>query len=368
LGIAFIAIHFWLGEGVEDPLRPRHRFLNEGFSPKRGHIMQKRKLGKSNLEVSALGFGCMGLSFGYGPAVDKREGISLIRAAFEQGVTFYDTAEAYGPFANEELVGEAVAPFRDQVVIATKFGFKFDPNTKKQNGLDSRPEHIRQVTEASLKRLRTDAIDLLYQHRVDADVPIEDVAGAVKELIQQGKVKHFGLSEAGVQTIRRAHTVQPVTALQSEYSLWWREPEAEVIPILEELGIGFVPFSPLGKGFLTGKISEDTKFDKSDFRNIVPRFSEQNRRANQALVDLIGRFAQQKRVTPAQIALAWLLAQKPWIVPIPGTTKLHRLEENVGAAAVELTPDDLRQIGNAASRIPVQGARYPDELQKLVGR
>ena len=293
--------------------------------------MQKRKLGKSNLEVSAIGLGCMGMSFGYGPAGDKQEMISVIRAAVERGVTFFDTAEVYGPFTNEELVGEALAPFREQVVIATKFGFKLDPNTGKQAGLDSRPEHIKEVAEASLTRLRTDVIDLFYQHRVDPNVPIEDTAGAVKELIQQGKVKHFGLSEAGVQTIRRAHKVQPVTALQSEYSLWWREPEAEVIPTLEELGIGFVPFSPLGKGFLTGKITEDTKFDKNDFRNIVPRFSEENRKANQAVVDLVGRFAQQKKVTPAQIALAWLLAQKPWIVPIPGTTKLHRLEENIGS-------------------------------------
>jgi aryl-alcohol dehydrogenase-like predicted oxidoreductase len=330
--------------------------------------MQKRKLGKSNLEVSAIGLGCMGMSFGYGPAVDRQQGISVIRAAVERGVTFFDTAEVYGPFTNEELVGEALAPLRDQVAIATKFGFKLDPNTGKQAGLDSRPEHIKEVAEASLKRLRTDVIDLFYQHRVDPDVPIEDVAGAVKDLIQQGKVKHFGLSEAGVKTIRRAHAVQPVTALQSEYSLWWREPEAEVIPTLEELGIGFVPFSPLGKGFLTGKISEDTQFDKSDFRNIVPRFSQENRKANQAMVDLIGQFAQQKKATPAQIALAWLLAQKPWIVPIPGTTKLHRLEENVGAAAVELTPADLRQLEIAASKIAVQGARYPEELQKMVGR
>ncbi|HEY4765927.1 MAG TPA: aldo/keto reductase [Candidatus Sulfotelmatobacter sp.] len=328
--------------------------------------MQKRKLGKGNLEVSAIGLGCMGLSFGYGPAVDKQQGISLIRAAVEHGVTFFDTAEVYGPFTNEELVGEALAPFRDQVVIATKFGFKIENG--KQAGLDSRPEHIREVADASLKRLKTDRIDLLYQHRVDPDVPIEDVAGAVKDLIHQGKVKHFGLSEAGVKTIRRAHTVQPVAALQSEYSLWWREPEAEVLPTLEELGIGFVPFSPLGKGFLTGKISQDTQFDKTDFRNVVPRFTPENRKANQAMVDLIGRFAQQKKATPAQVALAWLLAQKPWIVPIPGTTKLHRLEENIGAAAVELKPDDLQQLESAASKIPVQGARYPEELQKLVGR
>jgi aryl-alcohol dehydrogenase-like predicted oxidoreductase len=330
--------------------------------------MQKRKLGKSNLEVSALGLGCMGMSFGYGPAGDKQEMISVIRAAVERGVTFFDTAEVYGPFTNEELVGEALAPFRAKVAIATKFGFKFDPDTNKQAGLDSRPEHIKEVAEASLKRLKTDVIDLFYQHRVDPNVPIEDVAGAVKELIQQGKVKHFGLSEAGVQTIRRAHKVQPVTALQSEYSLFWREPEAEVIPTLEELGIGFVPFSPLGKGFLTGKITEDTKFDKNDFRNIVPRFTPENRKANQGLADLIGRFAQQKKVTPAQIALAWLLAQKPWIVPIPGTTKLHRLEENIGAVNVTLSPDELRELGTAAAKIPVQGARYPEELQKLVGR
>jgi len=330
--------------------------------------MQKRKFGKNNLQVSAVGLGCMGLSFGYGPAVDKQQGISLIRAAVERGVTFFDTAEVYGPFTNEELVGEALAPFRDQVVIATKFGFKIDPNTGKQAGLDSSPQHIKEVAEASLKRLKTDVIDLLYQHRVDSNVPIEDTAGAVKELIQQGKVKHFGLSEAGVKTIRRAHAVQPVAALQSEYSLWWREPEAEVIPTLEELGIGFVPFSPLGKGFLTGAIKEDTKFDKTDFRNIVPRFTAENRKANQAVVDLIGKFAQQKKATPAQIALAWLLAQKPWIVPIPGTTKLHRLEENIGAVAIELTPEDLRQLDVATSKIAVQGARYPEELQKLVGR
>ena len=330
--------------------------------------MKKRKLGKSNLEVSAIGLGCMGLSFGYGPAVDKKDGIALIRAAFERGVTFFDTAEVYGPFTNEELVGEALAPFREQVAIATKFGFKIDPNNGKQVGLDSWPEHIKEVAEASLKRLRTNFIDLFYQHRVDPSVPMEDVAGAVKDLIQQGKVRHFGLSEAGVKSIRRAHAVQPVAALQSEYSLWWREPEAEVIPTLEELGIGFVPFSPLGKGFLTGKISEDTKFDKGDFRNIVPRFNPENRKANQAVVDLIGKFAEQKKATPAQIALAWLLAQKPWMVTIPGTTKLHRLEENIGAAAIELTPDDLTQLASAASKIPVQGARYPEELQKLVGR
>ena len=331
--------------------------------------MKKRKLGKSNLEVSAIGLGCMGMSFGYGPAADKKEMVSLIRSAVERGVTFFDTAEVYGPFTNEELVGEALAPLRDQVVIATKFGFKPDPNGgPRWSGLDSRPEHIKEVAEASLKRLKTNVIDLFYQHRVDPNVPIEDVAGAVKDLIEQGKVKHFGLSEAGVQTIRRAHAVQPVAALQSEYSLWWREPEAEVIPTLEELGIGFVPFSPLGKGFLTGKISGDTQFDKTDFRNVVPRFTPENRKANQALVDLIGKFAHQKKATPAQIALAWLLAQKPWIVPIPGTTKLHRLEENIGAAAVELTPEDLRQLETAASKIAVQGARYPEELQKMVGR
>ena len=328
--------------------------------------MQKRKLGKSNLEVSAIGLGCMGMSFGYGPAIDKQEGISLIRAAVERGVTFFDTAEVYGPFTNEELVGAALAPVRDRVVIATKFGFKIENG--KQAGLDSRPAHIKEVAEASLKRLRTDVIDLFYQHRVDPDVPIEDVAGAVKDLIREGKVKHFGLSEAGVKTIRRAHAVQPVAALQSEYSLWFREPESELIPTLEELRIGFVPFSPLGKGFLTGAINADTKFDKTDFRNVVPRFTEENRKANQALVDLIGRFAQQKKATPAQIALAWLLTQKPWIVPIPGTTKLHRLEENLGGAAVELTPDDLRQLETAASKIAVQGARYPEALQKLVGR
>jgi aryl-alcohol dehydrogenase-like predicted oxidoreductase len=330
--------------------------------------MKKRKLGKSNLEVSAIGLGCMGLSSGYGPAVDKQEGIKLIRAAVERGVTFFDTAEAYGPFTNEELVGEALAPHRHQVVIATKFGFKIDPKTGALNGVDSRPEHIREVAEASLKRLKTDVIDLLYQHRVDPDVPIEEVAGTVKDLIQQGKVKHFGLSEAGVQTIRRAHAVQPVTALQSEYSLWWREPEKEVLPPLEELGIGFVPFSPLGRGFLTGKINENTKFDSNDFRNKVPRFSPEARKANQAVVDLLSKVAERKKATPAQIALAWLLAQKPWIVPIPGTTKLHRLEENIKAAEIELTPDDLRQIDSAASKIPVQGARYPEELQKLVGR
>ena len=330
--------------------------------------MKKRKLGKSNLEVSALGLGCMGLSSGYVPALDKKDGISLIRAAVERGITFFDTAEAYGPFKNEELVGEALAPFREQVVIATKFGFKFDPNTGKQIGLDSRPEHIRQVVEASLKRLKTGVIDILYQHRVDPTVPIEDVAGAVKGLIQEGKVKHFGLSEAGLQTIRRAHAVQPVTALQNEYSLWWREPEAQVIPALEQMGIGFVPYSPLGRGFLTGQINQDTKFDQNDFRNNVPRFSAENRKANQALVDLISKFAQQRKATPAQIALAWLLAQKPWIVPIPGTTKLQRLEENIAASNLELPPADLRELEAAASKIPVQGARYTEELQKMVGR
>jgi len=331
--------------------------------------MQKRKLGKSNLEVSAIGLGCMGMSFGLGPAVDKKEGIALIRAAVERGVTFFDTAEVYGPFTNEELVGEALAPLRNQVAIATKFGFAPNPNGGPGwTALNSRPEHIKEVAEGSLKRLRTNVIDLLYQHRVDPNVPIEDVAGTVKDLIQQGKVKHFGLSEAAAKTIRRAHAVQPVTALQSEYSLWWREPEKEILPTLEELGIGFVPFSPLGKGFLTGKISEETKFDKTDFRNIVPRFTPENRRANQAVVDLLGRIAERKKATPAQIALAWLLAQKPWIVPIPGTTKLHRLEENIAAASVELTADDLREIGSAASRIPVQGARYPEHLQKLVNR
>ena len=330
--------------------------------------MQKRKLGKSNLEVSAIGLGCMGMSFSYTPLPDRKEMISLIHAAVERGITFFDTAEVYGPYTNEELVGEALAPFRKQVVIATKFGFKIDPITNKQAGLDSSPAHIKEVAEASLKRLKTDVIDLFYQHRVDPNVPIEDTAGAVKDLIQQGKVKHFGLSEAGVQSIRRAHKVQAVTALQSEYSLWWREPETEVIPTLEELGIGFVPFSPLGKGFLTGKISEDTKFDKTDFRNQVPRFSPENRKANQAMVDMVEKFAQQKKTTPAQIALAWLLAQKPWIVPIPGTTKLHRLEENIASENVELSPEDLRELDIAASKISVQGARYPEELQKMVGR
>ena len=327
--------------------------------------MQKRTLGNSNLEVSAIGLGCMGLSFGYGPATDKPEGIRLIQSAVERGVTFFDTAEAYGPFTNEELVGEALAPFRDQVVIATKFGFE---SGNPQTGLNSRPGHIREVAEASLKRLKTDRIDVFYQHRVDPDVPIEDVAGTVKELIQEGKVKHFGLSEAGVQTMRRAHAVQPVTALQSEYSLWWREPEEEVLPTLEELGIGFVPFSPLGKGFLTGAIDENTSFDSTDFRNIVPRFTPEARKANQTLVQVLGEIADQKQVTRAQIAIAWLLAQKPWIAPIPGTTKLHRLDENIGAAGVELTPDDLRDIESAVSQVAVQGARYPEHLQQRVDR
>ena len=329
--------------------------------------MQKRTLGNSNLEVSAIGLGCMGMSFSYGPPADKQEMIQLLRSAVERGITFFDTAEAYGPFANEELVGEALAPFRGQVVIATKFGFHFGPNGE-QMGQDSRPEHIKQVAGASLKRLKVDAIDLFYQHRVDTDMPIEDVAGAVKDLIREGKVKHFGLSEAGVQTIRRAHAVQPVTAVQSEYSLWWRNPEADVLPTLEELGIGFVPFSPLGKGFLTGKIDEHTTFDRSDFRNIVPRFTPEARLANQALVDLLSETAERKKATPAQIALAWLLAQKPWIVPIPGTTKLSRLEENIGAVAVNLSPDDLREIDSAASKITVQGARYPEVLERMTGR
>ena len=328
--------------------------------------MQKRKLGKSNVEVSALGLGCMGLSYGYGPATDKQVAISLIRTAVERGITFFDTAEAYGPFTNEELVGEALAPFRDRVVIATKFGFKFGPNGEPQ-GTDSRPEHIKEVAEASLKRLKTDTIDLFYQHRVDPTVPIEEVAGAVKDLIQEGKVRHFGLSEAGMQTLRRAHAVQPVIALQSEYSLWWRKPEVEVLPTLEELGIGFVPFSPLGKGFLTGKIDESTTFDTSDFRNIVPRFSPEARKANQTLVDLLRSIGERKNATPAQLALAWLLAQKPWIVPIPGTTKLNRLDENIGAVSVELTSDDLREIDSAASKIEVQGARYPEELERRTG-
>ena len=329
--------------------------------------MQKRTLGKSNLEVSALGFGCMGLSFGYGPATEKGEAISLIRTAFDLGVTFFDTAEAYGPYKNEELVGEAVAPFRDQVVIATKFGFDFDAEGK-QRGLNSPPEHIRQYVDGALRRLRTEAIDLLYQHRVDPNVPIEDVAGTVKELIAEGKVKHFGLSEAGARTIRRAHAVQPVTALQSEYSLWWREPEQEILPTLEELGIGFVPFSPLGKGFLTGAINEKTSFDSTDFRNVVPRFDAENRKANQKLVEVLGSIAEKKKATRAQIALAWLLAQKPWIVPIPGTTKLHRLQENLGAVDVKLTAEELREIDDVLSGIEVQGARYPERLQKLVGR
>jgi aryl-alcohol dehydrogenase-like predicted oxidoreductase len=329
--------------------------------------MQKRTLGNSHLEVSAVGLGCMGMSFGYGPAADKQEMLAVIRAAFERGVTFFDTAEAYGPFTNEELVGEALAPVREQVVIATKFGFEFDSEGQ-QRGLNSRPEHIKEVVDGSLKRLKVDTIDLLYQHRVDPDVPIEDVAGTVRDLIEEGKVKHFGLSEPGVQTIRRAHAVQPVTAIQSEYSLWWRRPEEEVLPTLEELGIGFVPFSPLGKGFLTGAITESTTFDSTDFRNIVPRFTPEARKANQALVDLLGEIAARKQATPAQIAVAWLLAQKPWIVPIPGTTKLHRLEENIGAAAVELTPDDLRGIESAVSTVPVQGDRYPERLEQLTGR
>ena len=331
--------------------------------------MQKRKLGRSNLEVSALGLGCMGMSFGYGPAKDKQEMIPVIRAAVERGVTFFDTAEVYGPFINEELVGEALAPFRGQVVIATKFGWKIDPKAERGlAGLDSRPEHIKQVAEASLKRLRTDVIDLFYQHRVDPDVPIEDVAGAVKDLIQEGKVKHFGLSEAAAKTIRRAHSVQPVTAVQSEYSLWTRGPEKEVLPTLEELGIGFVPYSPLGKGFLTGKMDENTKLDSSDFRNILPRFTPEAMRANRALVDLLGKIAERKKATPAQIALAWLLAQKPWVVPITGTTKLARLEENIGAVAIQLTSDDLRDIESAASKITVQGARYPEHIERLTGR
>jgi aryl-alcohol dehydrogenase-like predicted oxidoreductase len=335
--------------------------------------MQKRKLGNSGLEVSALGLGCMGMSYSYGPPKDEREMTSLIRAAVERGITFFDTAEVYGPFLNEELVGEALAPFRDRVVIATKFGFDvspdFDPRGMKgAPGLNSRPEHIKQAAEGSLKRLRVDAIDLFYQHRVDLDVPIEDVAGAVKDLIQEGKVKHFGLSEAAAKTIRRAHSVQPVTAVQSEYSLWTRGPEKEVLPTLEELGIGFVPYSPLGKGFLTGKMDENTKLDSSDFRNILPRFTPEAMRANRALVDLLGSIAERKGATPAQIALAWLLAQKPWIVPIPGTTKLARLDENIGAVSVELTPDDLRDIQNAASKITVQGARYPEKLEQMTGR
>ena len=330
--------------------------------------MQKRKLGKSGLEVSAIGLGCMGMSFGYGPAKDKQEMIPVIRAAVERGVTFFDTAEVYGPFINEELVGEALAPFREQVVIATKFGFELDPNTGKQAGLDSRPEHIKQVAEGSLKRLRVETIDLFYQHRVDPDVPIEDVAGAVKDLIQEGKVKHFGLSEAGAKTIRRAHSVQPVTALQSEYSLWTRGPEKEVLPTVEELGIGFVAYSPLGKGFLTGKMDENTKLDSSDFRNILPRFTPEAMRANRAVVDLLGSIGERTKATPGQIAIAWLLSRKPWIVPIPGTTKLTRLEENIGATAIELTPDDLRDIDSAASKITVQGARYPEHIEQMTGR
>jgi aryl-alcohol dehydrogenase-like predicted oxidoreductase len=329
--------------------------------------MQKRNLGNRSLEVSALGLGCMGLSYGYGPAVDKQHGITLIRAAVERGVTFFDTAQIYGPFANEELVGEALAPFREQVVIATKFGFQYDANGK-ENGLNSRPEHIRRMTEGSLQRLGVEVIDLYYQHRVDPNVPMEDVAVTVRDLIQEGKVKHFGLSEAGAESIRRAHAVQPVAALQSEYSLWWREPETEILPTLEELGIGFVPFSPLGKGFLTGKIDETTSFASNDFRNIVPRFSAENRKANQAIVDLLARIAVEKRATPAQIALGWLLAREPWIVPIPGTTKLHRLDENLGAVNVELTGEDLQEIEEAASHITVQGARYPAHLQQRVGR
>jgi aryl-alcohol dehydrogenase-like predicted oxidoreductase len=332
--------------------------------------MQKRKLGKSGLEVSAIGLGCMSMSFGYGPAGDKQEMISVIRKAVELGVTFFDTAEVYGPFTNEELVGEALAPFRKQVVIATKFGFDLSGSDKQPGAaaLNSQPDHIKQAVEGSLKRLKVDVIDLLYQHRVDPNVPIQEVAGAVKQLIQQGKVKHFGMSEAGAQTIRRAHAVLALTALQSEYSLWWREPEMEVLPTLEELGIGFVPFSPLGKGFLTGAINVNTKFGSDDFRSKVPRFSEENRKANQALVNVIGKFAAQKKVTPAQVALAWLLAQKPWIVPIPGTTKLHRLQENCGAASLQLSPEDLRVLASVASKITVQGARYPENLQKLVGR
>jgi aryl-alcohol dehydrogenase-like predicted oxidoreductase len=331
--------------------------------------MQKRKLGNSGLEVSAIGLGCMGMSSSYGPAADKQEMIRLLRSAVERGVTFFDTAEVYGPLTNEELVGEALSPFRGRVVIATKFGFKLDPNGgPRWVGLDSRPAHIKQVAESSLGRLKVDAIDLFYQHRVDPDVPIEDVAGAVKDLIRAGKVKHFGLSEAGAQTIRRAHAVQPVTALQSEYSLWWRRPEAEVLPTLEELGIGLVPYSPLGRGFLTGKIDENTTFDSSDFRNTLPRFTPEARKANQALLDLLRRIADRRKATPARIAIAWLLAQKPWIVPIPGTRKLERLDENIGAAAVELTPDDLREIDGVASKIPVQGARYPEHLEQLTGR
>jgi aryl-alcohol dehydrogenase-like predicted oxidoreductase len=330
--------------------------------------MQKRKLGKSNLEVSAIGLGCMGMSFAYGQPMDKREALSLIRTAVEKGVTFFDTAEVYGPFANEELVGEALEPVRRQVVIATKFGWNIDPTSRKPVGLNSQPAHIKEATEGSLKRLRVDTIDLLYQHRVDPEVPIEDVAGAVKELIREGKVKHFGLSEPGVQTIRRAHAVQPVAAVQNEYSLWWRKPEEEVLPTLEELGIGFVPYSPLGRGFLTGKMDENTKLDSTDFRSNLPRFTPENRKANQTLVSQLGKIAEKKKVTPAQIALAWLIAKKPWIVPIPGTTKLHRLEENLGALAVAVTPDDLVQIESAASKIAIQGDRYPEEMERMSGR
>jgi aryl-alcohol dehydrogenase-like predicted oxidoreductase len=368
---------YGVGSGSLSTQRPYGRgsapaIATANWLPKgtKGENMQKRQLGKSGLEVSALGLGCMGMSFGLGPAKDKQEMIQLIRSAVERGVTFFDTAEVYGPFTNEQLVGEALAPFREQVVIATKFGFNIDPDgTQHQTPpLNSRPEHIKEVAEASLGRLKTDYIDLFYQHRVDPNVPIEDVAGAVKDLIDEGKVRHFGLSEAGVEVIRRAHAIQPLTALQSEYSLWWREPEAEILPTLEELGIGFVPFSPLGKGFLTGKIDENTKFDSTDFRNTVPRFSPEARKANQALIDLIGKFAEQKKATPAQIALAWVLAQKLWIVPIPGTTKLHRLEENLGAVDVELTADDLREIEDITSRVEVRGARYSEGAQKLVNR
>jgi len=348
------------------------RIINkEGLYREKEKTMQTRKLGKSGLEVSAVGLGCMGMSFGYGPPADKQEMISLLRTAVERGVTFFDTAEVYGPFTNEELVGEALSPLRDRVVIATKFGFDTSVDPRGSKGapvLNSRPQHIKEVAEASLTRLGTDVIDLFYQHRVDPDVPIEEVAGAVKDLIKEGKVRHFGLSEAGVKTIRRAHAVQPVAALQSEYSLWWRRPEAEVLPTLEELGIGFVPYSPLGKGFLTGKIDEKATFDSTDFRNVLPRFTAEARKANQAMVDLLGRIAKQKKSTPAQIALAWLLAQKPWIVPIPGTTKPHRLEENIGAVSIELTSDDLREIESAAARISVQGDRYPEKLERLTGR
>jgi aryl-alcohol dehydrogenase-like predicted oxidoreductase len=344
---------------------PAHRALT---IPLEIAVMKKRNLGRSNLNVSAIGLGCMGLSHAYGPAVDKQSGIALIRAAIERGVTFFDTAEVYGPYTNEELVGEALAPLRDQVVIATKFGFGIDPNTGQQRGLNSQPKHIREVAESSLKRLRTDHIDLLYQHRVDPAVPIEEVAGTVKDLIQQGKVRYFGLSEAGARTIRRAHSVQPVAAVQSEYSLWWREPDTEIFPTLEELGIGFVPFSPLGRGFLTGGIEANTQFDRGDFRNSLPRFAPEARKANQALVDRIGEIASRKHVTRAQIALAWVLAQKPWIVPIPGTTKLHRLEENIAAPDITLSPDDLREIDDVLSKVTIAGARYPENMQKLVGR